>query len=166
MNRASRAARRRRERWAKRFRPEDIDVLLIAEAPPSAVERYFYFPDVLTQDSLFREVARAFGIEPSRERKLSDLQQLRDKGVYLIDAALEPLAGPLRVDHSRLAARIHRLRPRRIIVVKAGVFDQVYGPLRERRLPVIDERIPFPGNGQQLKFRAAMKRALRRKPPR
>jgi hypothetical protein len=36
-----------------------VELLLVAEAPPSALDRYFYFEDVPVQDSLFRYVARA-----------------------------------------------------------------------------------------------------------
>jgi hypothetical protein len=47
-------APRRRARAARRYRPEKVDLLLVAEAPPSALDRYFYFEDVSEQDSLFR----------------------------------------------------------------------------------------------------------------
>ena len=49
-------ARRRRREAARRYKPEQIDTLLVAEAPPTALDRYFYFDDVQTQDSLFRHV--------------------------------------------------------------------------------------------------------------
>ena len=60
-------ARRRREQAAAKYRPEVVELLLIAEAPPSALDRYFYFDGVTRHDSLFGHVARAvLGIEPSR----------------------------------------------------------------------------------------------------
>lgn len=49
-------ARARRERAARQYKPTKVDLLLVAEAPPSALDRYFYFPDVREQDSLFRYV--------------------------------------------------------------------------------------------------------------
>jgi hypothetical protein len=40
--------------------------LLLAETPPSSLDRYFYFEDVRDQDSLFRHVVRAIlAIEPA-----------------------------------------------------------------------------------------------------
>lgn len=158
-------ARDRRYRWARRFRPAEIDLLLVAEAPPGTFERYFYFPDVESHDSLFRECARAIlPREPTRENKAELLGQLRDRGVFLIDACLDALDGPLRIDTGRLVARIRRLKPRRIIIVKAAVFDRAYAAFVDAGLPVINARVPFPGSGQQLRFREEMRRALRRRP--
>ena len=48
------AARRRRDRAARKYRPKQVELLLVAEAPPAALDRYFYFEDVREQDSLFR----------------------------------------------------------------------------------------------------------------
>jgi hypothetical protein len=141
-------------------------VLLIAEAPPAALDRYFYFPKVWAHDSLFREVARAFGFEPTRDDKRELLGKLRAKGVFLIDAQLEPIEEQLAIDLRRLRTRVRRLEPRRIIVLKASVYDALYEALRASELPVIGERVPFPGSGQQRNFHAAMRRALRRRPPR
>ena len=39
-----------------RYRPNEIRVLIIAEAPPCALDRFFYFEDVKKQDSLFLEI--------------------------------------------------------------------------------------------------------------
>jgi hypothetical protein len=50
-------ARERRASAARRYRPAAVKLVLIAEAPPSALDRYLYFPDVHTHDSLFRYVA-------------------------------------------------------------------------------------------------------------
>ncbi len=49
-------ARRRRQQAAVRYQPEHVRLLLVAEAPPSSLDRYFYFHDVRGQDSLFRYV--------------------------------------------------------------------------------------------------------------
>jgi hypothetical protein len=53
------AARQRRSEAALRYKPALVKLLLIAEAPPSALDRYFYFEDVRDKDSLFRYVAKA-----------------------------------------------------------------------------------------------------------
>jgi hypothetical protein len=48
--------------------------------------------------------------------------------------------------------------------VKSSVFDLVGGALLDAGLPLVDERVPFPGSGQQRRFEKSFARALRRKP--
>ena len=155
-------ARARRARAARRFKPEKVRLLLVAEAAPEALDRYFYFPDVRTQDSLFREVYRVItGREPSRERKVEQLAELHDLGVFLIDLQSDPFDERLLAVHvPRLVARCRRLDPERIVLIKVDVFDAAYRPLRDAGFAVSDVRIPFPGSGQQARFRELFARAL------
>ncbi len=76
--------RRRRAVAAKQYQPSRVRLLLVAQAPPAAKDRYFYFPDVAQHDWLFRAVARAIlpHIEPTRTNKASLLAQLRDRGIF------------------------------------------------------------------------------------
>ena len=158
-----RAARRGRERWAQAFRPEAIDLLVVAHAPSASLDRYFYFPNVPRQDSLFREVTRAvLKVEPEREEKRALLRMLSEAGVHLIDVSLEPLPegselGPL---IPGLLRRIRRLDPQRIVLVKSDVYDEAFHAIRDAGLPVIDARIPFPGSGRQQEFRVAFAQAI------
>ena len=148
---------------AARFKPADVRLLLIAEAPPSALDRYFYFPTVTTQDSLFRYIARlTLGTEPTRGNKAELLDELRNAGVFLIDVSLDPIG-----DKSELrplvGSAVHRaeaLHPEHIILVKASVFDVMFWPLKEAGLPVVERAVPFPGSGQQRRFEEAMGSAL------
>ena len=79
------------------YKPEPIELLLVAEAPPSSLDRYFYFEDVRDQDSLLRHVVRAIlAIEPLRSEKASELQWLADRGVFLIDLKREALSPNIR----------------------------------------------------------------------
>lgn len=155
-------ARARRERAARRYKPERIDLLLVAEAPPSALDRYFYFPDVREQDSLFRYVCRALlGREPTREGKADLLAELRERGVFLIDLQDEPRDGtPLSEFVPELVARCESLDPGWIVLIKATVFDAGYAALAEAGLPVSSVRVPFPGSGQQKRFLETFDRAL------
>src|SRR5690349_10044111 len=76
-----------------RHRPAKVRLLLIAEAPPCTLDRHFYFPDVPTQDSLFRHVYKGVtGKPPTRERKAEHLRELADAGVFLIDVCEQPIA--------------------------------------------------------------------------
>jgi hypothetical protein len=152
-----------RDEAASRFKPKRVKLLLIAEAPPSSLDRYFYFPTVRTQDSLFRYVARlTLGTEPTRKNKVELLSSLQRAGVYLMDVSPEPIRDdtelrPLVPEAVRRAAT---LRPEHIIIIKAGVFDLMYWPLKEAGMPLVEHRVPFPGSGQQRRFEEAMEQAL------
>lgn len=161
-----RRARARRERAARLFKPETIDLLLVAEAPPSALDRYFYFLDVREQDSLFRYVCQALlNRKPTRESKPDLLAELRDHGVCLIDLQEEPRDGtPLSEFVPELVERCERLDPRWIVLIKATVFDAAYAALAAAGLPVSSVRVPFPGSGQQKRFLEAFDRALEERP--
>lgn len=149
-------ARQRRRKAAERYRPEHIDTLLVAEAPPTALDRYFYFEDVQTQDSLFRHVAEmVLGEKPTRD-KAPYLDELKERGWFLIHVAEDPIGSrreqipPLVAD---LIARCRELAPERIVVIGAPVYDLVFDPLRRAGLPVADVRLPYPGSGQQGRFK-------------
>ena len=148
------AARRRRQAAAARYRPARIYTLLVSEAPPSALDRYFYFEDVAEHDSLFRHVVQAvLGEKPTRD-KAPYLDELRERGWFLVHMSEDPfrdraMLRPLLPD---LLARCEQLAPRRIIVVGAPLYDLVFGPMRATGLPVVDVRLPYPGSGQQRRF--------------
>lgn len=152
---ARRDAARDRAAAAARWQPRRVTLLLVAEKPPTALDRYFYFSDVGVHDSLFRHVVEGIsGHKPARASKDLSLEALRDAGVFLIDLKSDPL------DHTPLDAlvpsllnRCRVLAPRSIILIKATVYDTAYGGLHSAGLPVIDRRIPFPGSGRQKEFR-------------
>jgi hypothetical protein len=159
--RVSGNARRRRERWARRYRPQAIDLLLVAEAPPAALDRYFYFPDVWAHDSLFRYVVRSvLGREPDRVSKRDDLLALRAAGVFLIDLCQEPTWKQLRDHVPSLGRRVVSLRPARIVLIKAPVHDVALSVMQATGIPVATTRVPFPGSGNQRRFEVAMAAAL------
>jgi hypothetical protein len=154
-------AQQRRES-AQRYKPETVRLLLVAEAPPSALDRYFYFENVAVQDSLFRYVVRSvLGEEPSRISKPELLQKLRDQGVFLIDVKEDPSDKAALATHvPDLISRVSRLDPECVILIKATVYDAAYRALLEGGLPVVDQRIPFPGSGRQREFEETMAQAL------
>jgi len=139
-------------------------VLLIAEAPPSAEDRYFYFPEVGIHDSLFRYVARLMlGEEPTRTNKAELLGILKGLGVFLVDVCPDPIYDKreLKACLPTLLDRVARLRPEHVILIKRTVWDIAYWPLREAGHSVNEEMVPFPGSGQQRRFEWAMAEALR-----
>ena len=133
--------------------------MVVAEAPPSALDRYFYFEDVAIHDSLFRHIVQAvLGEKPTRD-KAPYLDELRERGWFVVHMSEEPFHDraalpPLLPD---LLARCEELQPRRIVVVGARLFDLVYRPLRDAGLPVVDVRLPYPGSGQQRRFLDGMR---------
>ena len=152
---AAESARRRREAAARRWKPDRVRLLLVDEAPPSALDRYFYFEDVTTHDSLFRYVVRGvLGTEPSRD-KAPDIAALRDAGVFLLDACPAPFAGrreSLPECLPRLLRRVAELQPARVLLIGADVYDVAFRALQDAGAPVIDARLPYPGSGQQRRF--------------
>src|SRR5260221_5567411 len=116
--------RMRRAAAAEKYRPHKIDVLLIAEAPPSSPDRYFYFLDVREQDALFRYVSKSlFGVPPTRD-KAPVLEQLKAARVFLIDVKLDPIErNDLGLHVPDLIRRCQNLAPRHIVLIKASVFD-------------------------------------------
>lgn len=160
---AAAEVRRRRAAAAQRYQPKKIRLLLVAQAPPDADDRYFYFTDVRTQDSLFRSVARAIlpQTEPTRENKATLLAQLREREVFMIDLKPDPVDGSALSSYVPvLLTRIAELAPERIILIKADVYDAAYPALAAAGMPVSGVRVPFPSFGQQKAFMAAFGRAL------
>jgi hypothetical protein len=148
-------ARRRRAAAAARFRPDRVVTLLVGEAPPSALDRYFYFEDVEIHDSLFRHVAEVvLGEKPTRD-KAPYLDALRDRGIFLIDLAEDPIDSkselPAKVPD--LIRRCRAIGAERIVLIKVSTYDYAFDALRAAGLPVVDARLPFPGSGQQNVFK-------------
>lgn len=164
---AASSARRRRRQAAERFRPDVVDTVLVVEAPPSALDRHFYFEDVQTHDSLFRHVVEAFlGAKPTRD-KLPYLDELRERGIFLLEMSPDPFSSRREVLPGcvpDLVRRCRRLDPRRILLIGAVVYDVAFEALRSAGLPVVDARVPYPGSGQQNRFKEEFAEALRRPP--
>lgn len=157
-------ARHRRRHAAEKYQPHDVRVLLVAEAPPAKLERYFYFEAVREHDSLLRHVVQTMLSEaPSRTDKAAQLGRLRDRGIFLIDLKPDPKGGDddLAAYVPDLVSRAVALNPEHVITIKANVCDLCQEPLRTAGLAVVAERVPFPGSGQQGRVVDAMSRALR-----
>lgn len=85
--------------------------------------------------------------------------------MFLIDLKRDPVdATSLEMCVPDLVRRCKRLNPDRIILIKTNVYDVAFSALRDANLPVVDERIPFPGSGQQKKFEKAFASALKKRP--
>jgi hypothetical protein len=160
-------ARERRRAAAERYRPDIVDLLLVAEAPPSALDRFFYFEHVATHDSLFRYVVSGIlGETPDRD-KAPYLDELCARGVFLVHLCEDPFSSRRDVVPGcvpGLVRRCRALRPRRIVLIGAGTYDYAYDALVTAALPVVDIRLPYPGSGQQRRFAEGFEVARRTAP--
>lgn len=163
----------------EKFKPENIKILFVAEAPPDALERFFYFPYVRSNDWLYLGIVKALcaypdtysdNIDPKklRENKEEILELLKDDGFYLMDLSplpksLIPLPELFKSDF------IERLKNEsaidktatKIIPIKTNVYDCLFHSIEELGYAVQPQRIPFPASGQQQNFAVEMQKALK-----
>ncbi len=158
-----------------KYKPEKIKYLLIAEAPPDSLERFFYYENVKQHDYLFLGIVEALYPELKQiflaskrnsEIKKAILQKLSADGFYLIDLSDLPLS----LLHESLKNQLPKLiekmknvtdRQTQIILIKANVYDTAFTILKTHGFKkVVDVRIPFPGQGNQNKFQVEFKKAL------
>jgi hypothetical protein len=155
--------RARRQRAAEKYKPDEIRILLVAEAPPTANDRYFYFEDVASHDWLFLGVVEVLlNYKSGRLEKQACLKKLQEIGIFLIDLKLDPVDGsPLQAYVPNLVARCRELASEKIILIKATVYDAAYIPLKSAGLPVVNKRVYFPSTGRQSEFREQFADALK-----
>jgi hypothetical protein len=112
-----------RRQAAKKYQPSKVKLLIVAEAPPCATDRYFYFENVDRHDWLFRYVWEGLtGTKPERDEKAKHLAALRDAGVFLIDLHEANIAKPtlrqLQPCVPDLVNRCKALKPKHIVLIK------------------------------------------------
>lgn len=158
------------------YRPAQIRTLIVAEAPPCALDRYFYFEDVKKQDSLFLEIMgvlypeeKDMYLSSGRQTMLKTalLERFMADGFWLYDLCEIPtsiIPGPTDKDAEHLLNDLqqHISKDTPIILIKANVFDLCYDLLYSNGYNVINDRLPFPGSGQQKVFREKFKQALQK----
>lgn len=157
-----------------KYKPSRINTLLITEAPPCNLERYFYFEDVKTQDSLFLEIMGVLYPDDKKryltngrptEGKAALLRRFQEDGFWLLDVYEVPGDLPPDVMNSavpnllkRLSKYIDKQTP--VILIKTNIFDLCYTALASKGYRVSAERMPFPGSGQQKVFRQKFSKAV------
>ena len=155
----------------EKYRPEFIKLMFIAEAPPCSDDRFFYFDDVKKGDSLFLHVIRAvfpdlesWETKQIRAKKEELLYRFKEAGYFLEDSASESIPkGTTTRNKERILAEsqqdlISRIEPykkhSRFVLLSAIVFKINFLPLKEAGFNILNElAIPFPGSGQQNKFK-------------
>lgn len=162
-----------------RYKPREIDVLFIAESPPSS-GGYFYAEETIGKDHLFRETMRALELWHSRRpmRKGCDkrwmLNAFRSLGFFLIDTCefpvdkLRPIERRISTSQGALTLpdRVDALCPGRIVIVKKTVFKPAIQALSGAGFGgrVLNaEPLPFPSHGNQKKYRIMLRRLLKKR---
>jgi hypothetical protein len=157
---------------SRRYKPDKVKFLWILESPPlSEPPRYFYRPALTQFDGLFREMMKVLGI-PISNPKDESLKQFAGLGHFLIDAmkcpadkgnsSLKPTM--LKNCSVILAKEIIDINPEKIIIVKADIYRSVFETVQALGMSdrVLNQSpIPFPGSGQQLRFRTQVEKLLK-----
>lgn len=157
-----------------KYKPSHIKTLLLAEAPPDNLERYFYFEDVKTHDSLFLEIIGVLYPEQKKrylasgrktDLKTALLETFKEDGYWLMNLSELPIGLLHRSAAELLPTLLERLKKHidkktPIILIKASTYDLCYPLLVSNGYNAINERIPFPGSGQQGIFRKKFKKAI------
>ena len=162
------------EQAREKYKPDEIKYILVAEAPPESLDRFFYFLNVKSYDWLFLGVMQTLYpqqkdeyIMRKRDSSLKEklLLQFKEDGFYHIDLLDYPLSyytGNLSETKSELIKKVKKLANERtqIILIKANVYDTAFVDLKESGFNVIDKRIDFPASGGQIKFQEKFNAAL------
>ena len=161
----------------QKYRPNHIQVLLIAESPPPAAgvasSRHFYRSDqIRREDRLFANTVRALYPEaeqvPEPELEHAKEQWLRKfqaDGWYMIEALEKSM--PHEATKQQRQAFIKENLPQllehvtgltnkntKIILIKSNVFDVAAEPLRQAGFTVLNtELIDYPGRFNQSAYR-------------
>jgi len=162
------------DRARNKYKPKKVKYLLIAEAPPDNLSRFFYYESVINHDYLFLGIAKSLFpklknlyIESNRNPKIKELilKKIQQDGFYLLD--LSPV--PLSLLETSLSSQMLYLnqniknvinKETKIILIKTNVYDIAFETLNRNFENVINCRIPFPGQGWQKEFQIKFKKAL------
>jgi hypothetical protein len=159
-----REERKQNLEYAYNFLPANIKVLWILESPPkSDPPRYFYRPELTRYDGLYREITKSLGITPTNPKTMG-LKQFQKLGHFLIDIAKCPVdkdnshLKPLMFENCSDIFRkeLINLNPENILIIKSSNYNLINNRLKEMGFGdriINDKPIPYPGSGQQPRFR-------------
>ena len=165
---ASNRNKRRYTESAAKYKPNEIFILFLAEAPPDSIDRYFFFENVARDDWLWIALMKALyplewtRTKQERRRKEYWLTKFHKNGYWLIDSLNQPINSNLspttkvaliRARAPQLITAIEAISPKEIVLIKHTVHQALFDELRKAGLPAINERVlPFPCSGHQREF--------------
>ncbi len=159
----------------EKYRPEEVRYLFIAEAPPCTEGQFFYFENLTKGDALFLYTIRAVfpdlaevPVKELRQRKEELLFRFKESGLFLEDAHAGMIPKGTTTAQKRqllqgsqndLIQRITPYKNSKIILLSALVYNTLAEVLRQASFDVVNtEMIPFPGSGQQTKFKEGIQK--------
>lgn len=159
-------------RFRAPYLPKDPKIVFVLESPPKS-GLYFYNPEGRVSEPLFSAMMNdVLSMKP--KSKDEGLREFASRGFLLIDATYTPvnhdhlshkernklILGDLTVLVDELRAYVGRGTG--IVLVKANVCALLEPVLVSHGFPVLNrgKKIPFPSNGQQGKFRPAVRHVL------
>jgi hypothetical protein len=178
------------EEAAKRYLPDPLRLLFIAEAPPAfKVDRLFYFTDLRDGDTLFLEMMKVLypaevgysegafrpgsSARQMRHRKPELLRMFQKDGHQLIDAYAKPMpdgataatkTALMRRTLPALQSKVRRLVGKRsvpIVLIGGITYSVCAEALRlDGHRVVHDSMIHHPARGGQKLFRAQLREVL------
>src|SRR5262245_27330087 len=108
----------------RRFQPDDIYLIIIAESPPAA-GLYFYNPEGRVTEPLFAAMMVQLDVSP--KTKFEGLREFQRRGWVLVDATYKP------VNNER------NLRRRNAAIIRdyGLLFDDLQTLMSDRSIPLI-----------------------------
>ncbi len=155
----------------ERYRPQRIKLIFIAEAPPCVSDRFFYFEDVQKGDSLFLHIIRAVfpdlenvQTKELRARKEELLYRFMESGYFLDHSVPQSIpkgtkpkdkVAIIMNEQAGLIKRLEKYKQKtKLVLISATVFKLNYDLLNNAGFDILnDYPIPYPGSGQQGKFK-------------
>jgi hypothetical protein len=143
------------------YRPELIATLFVGESAP--VGGTFFYTGSRMTGYMKRAVDESLG--PS---DVDFLERFKSFCWFLDDLSLEPVNGLGRAERRAvcleaqpsLASRIAEYQPQAIVILLMSIRDIVEAAITAAGCKTIPYAVPFPGNGQQARFRNAMSQII------
>jgi len=158
----------------KRFLPNHLSIIFIAEAIPDSDDRFFYNFNTTSHDWLFLGLIRALypdinkEVKYLREHKKEILERFMNDGYYLVDAvdkylpkstsSLERIKmiannSKNKIDEVKILISERGDKTTKVILIKSTVFKGLHEQMINAGMPIVNNQmIPFPSNGQQKRF--------------
>lgn len=154
----------------RRFTPERIDLIIVAESPPAS-GLYFYDPDGSVGEPLFAALMKHLGLSP--DKKEIGLRGFQRSGWLLVDATYEPVNTLDNSMRDQVIARDYPLlrndlkslmrgRSIPLVLIKANVCRILEPRLLGDGFIVMNRGRPiyFPSNGRQTEFHRELRAVL------
>ncbi|MEM5799315.1 MAG: hypothetical protein QXZ43_01455 [Candidatus Aenigmatarchaeota archaeon] len=166
------------QKYASRFRPDNIKVLFIAESPPKS-ENYFYCvrdkPGPLFM-YLMQVVFNKTWEELKKEKKKVLLEKFKEKGYFLTDVFEHPIYKKNKKEKEKsrknLIQRLENFekdgildkKRTKIILISTTSYENKDILIEEGFNVLNKENVPFPSNGHQNVFKEKIKHYLNQNP--